>query len=135
MRRNAALKVFLISDTISVCWYIAILYIYSFATINDQLPLQEYASLARTLMQTAFLGMMVAFAAGTYAVVTPNCMWLGILICFLCGSLLILTFLSDNFSHNTRKAIHLLNERMRSTTESIFFVFNKSTQRSSACRP
>ena len=84
--RNAALKAFLISDTISMCCSLMAAFLFSSRNFYER-PLafyNTYAYFSPLLMKIAFLGMLVAFATGMYSVLAPNCMWLAMLILILC---------------------------------------------------
>lgn len=97
--RNTALKVFLISDTVSMCCSLLVAYLFSSSNFLESPAIfyENYAKFASVLLQISFIGMLVAFATGMYAVVAPNCLWLGILICVMCAILPFVSHFIDNF--------------------------------------
>lgn len=97
--RNAALRVFLVSDTVSMCCSLLVANLFSSSKFLESPSIfyENYTKFASLLLQTSFLGMLVAFAAGMYAVIAPNCLWLGTLICIMCIILPFASYFIDNF--------------------------------------
>ncbi|XP_042478006.1 protein ACCELERATED CELL DEATH 6-like [Macadamia integrifolia] len=78
-----ALKVFLLSDTISLFSSSSALLIFSNATTADKALLRNTIAIGRGFVFTALYAAMVAFISGLYAVIAVETKWLAILICII----------------------------------------------------
>ncbi|KAJ1692480.1 hypothetical protein LUZ63_009178 [Rhynchospora breviuscula] len=89
--RKAVFQVFLISDTIAMCFSLAVVFLSVLATWEDLDFLLNYRKTSRVLMWCAYGTTSVAFGTGLFTVLAPKILWLAILILVLCS---ILPFLS-----------------------------------------
>ncbi|KAJ4732973.1 ankyrin repeat family protein [Rhynchospora pubera] len=95
--RKAVFQVFLISDTIAMCFSLAVVFLSILATWEDLDFLLNYRKTSRVLMWCAYGTTSVAFGTGLFTVLAPKILWLAILILVLCSILPFLSIIIDEW--------------------------------------
>lgn len=106
--KNTALRIFLIADTVSMCCSLLVAYLYSSSKIlrNPAMFHQNYAVFTRYLMETSFMGMMLAFAAGMYSVVPFKSIWLANVILILCAAIPVIWYVIERYMDRIESSIN-----------------------------
>ncbi|KAK1273053.1 hypothetical protein QJS04_geneDACA016429 [Acorus gramineus] len=81
--KSSALKVFLLSDTVTFCSSLALAILMMWGTLGDLEFLRSTALWSQHLLKIAFYGSLVTFGAGVYAVISDECLWLAIVVCLM----------------------------------------------------
>ncbi|KAH7844143.1 hypothetical protein Vadar_024801 [Vaccinium darrowii] len=77
---KAALKVFILSDTFSMCCSITVVLLLSMAMLAERDVVSSIAQYSMTLLYLAFFATLVAFMSGIFAAIAPKALWVAILI-------------------------------------------------------
>ncbi|KAK1308255.1 Ankyrin repeat-containing protein [Acorus calamus] len=78
--KRFALKIFLLSDTITFCSSLTLAMLMTWGTLGDLAFLHSTAIWCDLLLWISFHGSLVAFGTGVYAVISDQCKWLAIVI-------------------------------------------------------
>ncbi|KAG5551382.1 hypothetical protein RHGRI_009710 [Rhododendron griersonianum] len=83
--KRAALRVFILSDTLAMCCSITAVYILTAAMRAQQDALFPLMAASWMFLNTALLSTLVAFMSGLFAVLAPKASWVAILVCIVCS--------------------------------------------------
>ncbi|KAK1273934.1 hypothetical protein QJS04_geneDACA016430 [Acorus gramineus] len=81
--KSPALKVFLLSDTVTFCSSLALAILMMWGTLGDLEFLRSTALWSQHYLKIAFYGSLVTFGTGVYAVISEECLWVAIVVCLM----------------------------------------------------
>ncbi|XP_057950293.1 uncharacterized protein LOC131145174 isoform X2 [Malania oleifera] len=79
--KQAMLHIFLVADTLAVCFAIVVVFLLIWEQEDDIMVLDRRIRCSVILLLAALCGTLVAFMSGLYAVISTEALWLAILIC------------------------------------------------------
>ncbi|KAI8557896.1 hypothetical protein RHMOL_Rhmol04G0046500 [Rhododendron molle] len=85
LAKKAALKVFILSDTLAMCCSILSLFLLLRAMRVDHNVTFALTNTSTTLLRTASYATLVAFISGIFAVIAPKALWVAIVVCLVCS--------------------------------------------------
>ncbi|XP_058211192.1 ankyrin repeat-containing protein At5g02620-like [Rhododendron vialii] len=83
--KRAALRVFMLSDTLAMCCSITAVFILTGALLAQQDALIRLMYTSGMLLNIALFSTLVAFMSGMFAVLAPKASWVAILVCIVCS--------------------------------------------------
>ncbi|KAF7146744.1 hypothetical protein RHSIM_Rhsim04G0034200 [Rhododendron simsii] len=83
--KRAALRVFILSDTLAMCCSITAVCILTAAMHVQQNALPPYMAASWLCLNIALLSTLMAFMSGMFAVLAKNASWVAILVCIVCS--------------------------------------------------
>ncbi|KAF8412913.1 hypothetical protein HHK36_000885 [Tetracentron sinense] len=86
LAKKAALKAFVLSDTYAMCCSMTAVFVLTSAMVGDPAFLVRAVDMSRCLLIHALYGSMVAFETGLFAVLSPDSLWLAIVVCVMASS-------------------------------------------------
>lgn len=102
--RKAALKVFLVSDTLAFCSSMIVAFLLVWAMLGDRGYLRKAVGLSLNFSWVAVSATVVAFTTALYVVLSDESLWLAIaVICMGCSvPLLVIQYFRDSARHSPR---------------------------------
>ncbi|KAE9454976.1 hypothetical protein C3L33_13122, partial [Rhododendron williamsianum] len=85
LANKAALKVFVLSDTLAMCCSILSLFLLLRAMHVDRNVTFSLTNTSTTLLGIALNATLVAFISGIFAVIAPKALWVAIVVCIICS--------------------------------------------------
>ncbi|KAF8412911.1 hypothetical protein HHK36_000883 [Tetracentron sinense] len=96
LANKAALKAFVLSDTYALCCSMTAVFVLTSAMVGDPTFLVGAVFLSKALLLHALYGAMAAFQIGLFVVLSPDSLWLAIVVCIMASSV---PFLHYYFRH------------------------------------
>lgn len=111
--RKAALKVFLVSDTLAFCSSMIVAFLLVWALLGDPGYLRNVVNLSLNLSWVAVSSTVVAFTTALYVVLSDESLWLAVaVICMGCSVPLLVSHyfrVSARHTFRTNKFLHKIN--------------------------
>ncbi|KAG5551399.1 hypothetical protein RHGRI_009726 [Rhododendron griersonianum] len=85
LAKKAALKAFVVSDTLAMCCSILSLFLLLRAMRVEHEVTFSLTNTSMTLLLIAFYATLVAFISGIFAVIAPKALWVAIVVCIICS--------------------------------------------------
>ncbi|KAF7145559.1 hypothetical protein RHSIM_Rhsim04G0029200 [Rhododendron simsii] len=85
LANKAALKVFVVSDTLAMCCSILSLFLLIRAMRVEQGVTFSLTNTSTSLVGIALYATLVAFISGIFAVIAPKTLWVAIVVCIVCS--------------------------------------------------
>ncbi|XP_058211195.1 ankyrin repeat-containing protein At5g02620-like [Rhododendron vialii] len=85
LAKKAALKVFLVSDTLAMCCSILAVFLLLRAMRVEQDVTFSLTNTSSILLRLSFYATLVAFISGIFAVIAPKALWVAIVVCIICS--------------------------------------------------
>ncbi|KAH7843572.1 hypothetical protein Vadar_018304 [Vaccinium darrowii] len=138
--KKAALKAFIFSDALAMCFSITVISLLWKAMLVEQDLQLKFINASVILLRIALFATLVAFMSGIFAVIAPKALWLAILVCIVCSmvfcllspaivqrSSLSIWFTPTMIARDIRRFIHWRCKRKRDQSNDLSLIQRRSS--------